>query len=76
MRNRLPRLDPVISISQATQGSSRAKAAGAKIVGFLRCFHERSFGKSIIILEFWHTMRRDLLNNVLHLWAGIFLLNI
>ena len=25
---------------------------------------------------FNNTMRRDLLNNVLHLWAGIFLLNI
>ena len=28
------------------------------------------------ISEFSRTMRRDLLNNVLRLWAGIFLLNI
>ena len=43
--------------------------------------------KSNIVHWFWKrcttcsehvdsTMRRDLLNNVLHLWAGIFLLNI
>ena len=29
-----------------------------------------------LLFSFLHTMRRDLLNNVLHLWAGIFLLNI
>ena len=30
----------------------------------------------IIAFTIAFTMRRDLLNNVLHLWAGIFLLNI
>ena len=50
---------------------------------FLKSFStlaiEHNFNNSRVIkwkIKFGLTMRRDLLNNVLRLWAGIFLLNI